>query len=302
MKAKQLILASQIALKRSEKNEDKLRRELSNYFKDIETQVQSLLQEYGQSTTLLQGQLNIILSPIKASHTEYYEIIKKHILKEYELGTREGDRLVELHNPEVIVSEIVNEIRRNNLFGTLQYTEERLLTKTFTASQRTLDRVDKNINQILTDGYKSGYGIDHVSREINKRFEQLRTWESTRIARTEIHGAHNEGIMKSYETLGVEYTQWVAHIDKRTRPSHGGRAKGKKGLSLGVSHGSVNGEIIPFGGTYSNGLAYPGDTSGPIEEWINCRCSNAPFVMPKGKMAPPGMSQFRETDLISLTE
>ena len=291
MKAKKRILASKIALKRSENNEKQLTLELSQLFKEIETEVQKLLQEYGNNTVLLQGQLNIILSPIKASHEEYYNIIKKHILREFDLGTNEGDRLVELHNPDMVQS-VINEIRRKNLFGTLQYSEDKLLTKTFVASERTLKRVDENINQILTEGYKSGYGIDYVSNEISKRFEQLRTWESVRIARTEIHTAHNQGIMKSYETLGVEYTQWISSHDHRVR----GLKKTDK-----ANHVKMDREIIPFGGTYSNGLAYPGDMNGKIEEWINCRCSNAPYVMPYGYMAPPGMEQFREEDLIRIS-
>ena len=278
-----MILASKIALKRSENNEKQLQKELAQHFQRIEKEVQRLLQEYGNTQVLLQGQLQIILSPIKASHGEYYDIIAKHILREYQLGTDEGDRLAFLNNP-ALTTAVMNEIRRNNLFGTLKYSEERLLNKTFMASEQTLNRVDESISQILTDGYKSGKGIDSVSQEVQTRFEQLKTWEATRIARTEIHNAHNEGIMKSYETLGVEYTQWVAASDDRTRESHV----------------EIDGEIIPFGGTYSNGLAYPGDTSGPIEEWINCRCSNAPFVMPAGMMAPPGMSSFREDDLIPI--
>ena len=258
-------------------------KELAQYFNRIEKEIQNLLQEYGNTEVLLQGQLSIILSPIKASHEEYYDIIAKHILREYDLGTAEGDRLVSIHNPS-LTGAIMNEIRRTNLFGTLEYTEERLLNKSFMASEATLARVDESINEIITDGYKSGKGIDYVSQQIQTRFQQLKTWESTRIARTEIHNAHNEGIMKSYETLGVEYTQWICRIDGRQRDSHE----------------EINGEIIPFGGTYSNGLAYPGDTSGPIEEWINCRCSNAPYVMPSGMMAPPGMAQFREEDLIPI--
>lgn len=227
--------------------------------------------------------MNIILSPIKESHGEYYETIAKYILREYSLGTDEGDRLVRLNNPQLAMA-VMNEIRRNNLFGTLKYSEDRLLNKTFTASQQTLDRVDSSINEIITEGYKSGKGIDYVSQQLQTRFEQLKTWESTRIARTEIHNAHNEGIMKSYETLGVEYTQWIAANDDRVRDTHA----------------EIDGEIIPFGGTYSNGLAHPGDTTGDIEEWINCRCSNAPYVMPQGMMAPPGMEQFRESDLIPI--
>jgi uncharacterized protein with gpF-like domain len=91
--------------------------------------------------------------------------------------------------------------------------------------------------------------------------------------------------MKTYETLNVEYTQWIAADDDRTRESHV----------------EVDREIIRIGDTYSNGLQYPGDTSGPIEEWINCRCSNAPYVMPYGMMAPPGREQFREEDLIPIS-
>jgi len=279
-----MILASKIALKRSENNEQKLRKELAKYFQKIEKEVQQLLKEYGHTEHLLQGQLSIILSPIKASHGEYYDIIAKHILREYDLGTQEGDRLTFLNNP-LLTTAVMNEIRRNNLFGTLKYTEDRLLNRSFIASESTIARVDESINEIITDGYKSGKGIDYVSQQVQARFEQLQTWEATRIARTEIHNAHNEGIMKSYETLGVEYTQWIAANDDRVRDSHA----------------EIDGEIIPFGGTYSNGLAYPGDTSGDIEEWINCRCSNAPYVMPQGMMAPPGMAQFREDDLIPIS-
>ena len=90
--------------------------------------------------------------------------------------------------------------------------------------------------------------------------------------------------MKTYESLDVEYTQWIAADDDRTRESHV----------------EVDREIIRLGDEYSNGLKYPGDTDGPIEEWINCRCSNAPFVMPYGYIAPPGMEQFREEDLIPI--
>ena len=59
--------------------------------------------------------------------------------------------------------------------------------------------------------------------------------------------------------------------------------------------------LIPYARDcdYSNGLRFPGDTDGPIEEWINCRCSNAPYVLPYGYAAPP-QQQFRENDLIKI--
>ena len=90
----------------------------------------------------------------------------------------------------------------------------------------------------------------------------------------------------------MEYTQWISVDDGRTRGTDPNDS---------ADHLILNGEIIRIGDTYSNGLQYPGDTSGPIEEWINCRCSNAPYVMPYGMMAPPGREQFREEDLIPIS-
>ena len=285
-KKKQELLASQVSNLVSDTNENLLRVNLSKFFTDLEQDIQSALMEYWNDTILLQGQVNLILASIHEKHQEYYELIMKHKLQEFHRAEQQGKRLVKRQEQSAMkaAKPVKMTATRNNLFGTLKYSEDKLANDTFKASQNTLNRVDDNINQILTDGYKSGVGINEVSRQITERFDQLRTWEAKRIARTEIHTAQNMGVMNSYESLGVEYTQWIAAGDDRTRESHI----------------EVDREIIPIGGTYSNGLAFPGDTSGPIEEWINCRCSNAPFVMPAGMMAPPGMSNFKESDLIPI--
>jgi len=280
-------------LKRSANNEKQLQQELSRFFKKISEEVLSNLEEYWSEYHLLQGQIQLIIQPINDAETEYNSILEKYIRREYTLGTHEAKRLVDLTLTKQANKSIFDKLRkkvnikatRYNLFGTLKDAEEELLGRTFTASKRTLARVTRNINEILTKGYTSGKGINVIAQAMTTRFNQLETWEAKRIARTEIHNAHNNAVMKTYETLGVEYTQWVAADDDRTRDSHV----------------ELNGEIIPMGGTYSNGLQYPGDTNGDIEEWINCRCSNAPFVMPYGMMAPPGMEQFREEDLIPIS-
>lgn len=87
--------------------------------------------------------------------------------------------------------------------------------------------------------------------------------------------------MQAFEDLDVEYLQWDAHLDNRVRETHE----------------EINGEIIPLGGTFSNGLKYPGDKNGPIKEWINCRCHGVPYILPPGAIAP-NMPYFRESDLI----
>lgn len=283
LKAKKQILQSQISNARSRNNERQLERELQRFFDRLGKQVQSNLEEYW-SDHLLQGQINLISKPIMEAQAEYYLILQKYNKREYRLGIQEAERLVKLANKPVAEKAVKPRLfKRFDLFATLRGAEEDLLERVFIASQATLNRVDTSIKTLLTEGYQSGKGINYVSNLLVKRFDQLQTWEAQRIARTEIHNSHNTAVMDTYNEYGVEYTMWIAADDERTRESHL----------------EINGEIIRLGDTYSNGLKYPGDTDGPIEEWINCRCSNAPFVPPYGYAAPP-QQQFRENDLIKI--
>ena len=203
------ILASQVSRKRSEINEKSLIIELSNYFEKLKQAVLSSLEEYWSEYHLLQGQINLICSPIHESHKEYYEILAKHIKKEYKLGEAEGKRLHNLakkryeqqkkKTPKYALKEhsipLASLIQKDDLFAPMPYAQDDLLNSTFTASERTLARVDKDINNIISDGYASGKGINHIGNTITQRFDQLKTWEAKRIARTEIHMSHNTGTM-----------------------------------------------------------------------------------------------------------
>jgi len=288
LKAKKQILRTQISNARSRNNERQLERALQRYFKALEKQVQRNLRFYWQDN-LVVGQVDLITEPIMNSHDEYYEILSKFVSREYQLGTQEAERLIHQLNKNRVANKATNPkprafLKRTfELFGIHATAEEDLLTRVFIASERTLARVDRSIMDIITLGYKSGNGINSVANELTRRFDQLQTWESKRIARTEIHNAHNRGTMDKYQEYDIEYTMWIAADDERTRESHL----------------EINGEIIRLGDTYSNGLKYPGDTDGPIEEWINCRCSNAPYTIPYGYAAPP-MEQFTENDLIKI--
>ena len=283
LKAKKQILRSKISNARSRNNERQLERELARFFDRLGKQVQQNLEEYW-SDHLLQGQINLISKPIMEAQAEYYLILQKYNRREYRLGIQEAERLVKLANKPVAEKTIKPRLsKRLDLFATLRGAEEDLLERVFIASQATLARVDTSIKTLLTEGYQSGKGINYVSNLLVKRFDQLQTWEARRIARTEIHNSHNTAVMDTYNEIGVEYTMWISADDERTRESHL----------------EINGEIIRLGDTYSNGLRFPGDTDGPIEEWINCRCSNAPYVLPYGYTAPP-QQQFTENDLIKI--
>jgi len=284
LKAKKQILRTQISNARSRNNERQLERELQRFFDRLGKQVQSNLEEYW-SEHLLQGQVDLITQPVSEAQAEYYLILQKYDKREYQLGIREAQRLVKLSQKNYAHKAIKPRLRKTrDLFATLRGAEQDLLDKVFIASQATLNRVDTSIKTLLTEGYQSGKGINYVANLLTRRFDQLQTWEAKRIARTEIHNSHNTAVMDTYNEIGVEYTMWIsAGDDGRTRDSHL----------------EVDGEIIPIGGTYSNDLKFPGDTDGPIEEWINCRCSNAPYVIPYGYAAPP-YSPFREEDLIKI--
>ena len=286
--AKRKLLIAQLNNRLSQSNEKQLELALRKYFKELKEEVLENLEEYWSEYQLLQGQIDLIIAPIENSHEKYYQILTKHNKREYQLGNKEAERLIDIANGKhsnKSIRKVKGYIKRaDDLFGTIGWTEEDLLEKVFIASKRTLARVTSDLNQIITEGYTSGKGINIVANALTRRFDQLETWEAKRIARTEIHNSHNQGVMRIYNEVGVEYTQWIAANDNRTRESHI----------------EIDGEIIEMGGTYSNGLRYPGDTTGDIEEWINCRCSNAPFVIPYGYMAPPDKAQFREEDLIKI--
>ncbi len=296
MEVKRQILASQISVKRTLKNEQGLERELSKFFKRLQKEVLSALYEYWSEYQLLQGQINLMVAPVHEAHREYYEILEKYVRREYKLGVAEAKRNVErLRKKNRVAFKAIQPmplhgiIRKgdpknmNDWFATIPKAEKDLLNRTFRASEQTMSRVDNQINKIITDGYRGGKGINDIGAQLNKRFDQLSSWEARRIARTEVNTSHNAATVDTYRDMGVEYTQWIAAHDDRTRDSHA----------------EVDGEIIPMGGKYSNGLEYPGDMSGDISEWINCRCSNAPFVIPYGYMAP-SFSPFREEDLIPI--
>lgn len=82
-----------------------------------------------------------------------------------------------------------------------------------------------------------------------------------RNARTAFTSAQNGGRQESYNSLadmGVNVQKrWVATLDSATRESH------KR----------VDGEVVDYKDTFSNGLEYPADPAGSPAEVYNCRCT-----------------------------
>ena len=301
---KNQILASKLNNLRTTIYEASLREALFHFFNKLYKRLDKAIQEYWNDDFMFQGQIELILATIHESQREYYNILLKHNLKEYRKARKQGKRLVKLaqtkakqHSIKADKAETTNITKlikpifnnQKELFQTSNNSLNQLETQTFKASEITMNRIDQEINTILADGYKSGKGINHVRDQIHKRFNQLKTWESERIARTEIHDAQTMGVMQSYNEMNVEYVEWDSAHDARVRTAKDGVVPG---------HDELSGEIIPLGATFSNGLTRPGDRNGPIKQWINCRCGLLPFIIPDGYIAPPGKIPFREEDLI----
>lgn len=286
--------------------EDQLTKEVSKIFQEMEYRVINNLAEYYNPEVMFKAHTDLILSPIHEMHKQYYELLCKYKIREFDKSRAAGKRIVErlinfrrrgniLSKQYTVLKADLNDavsstITKDKLFGTSPDVHENLETRTYQLSEKTLARVDGQINDIIVKGYEEGMGIDKVSRDIRRRFGQLKTWESVRIARTEIHNSQCLGVIKGYEDMGVEYIQWSTARDSRVR---GLRPKDS------ADHIHMEGEIIRMGGVFSNGLMYPGDMNGPAAEIINCRCQALPFIIPYGYIAP-SFSPFREDDLIPI--
>jgi SPP1 gp7 family putative phage head morphogenesis protein len=145
---------------------------------------------------------------------------------------------------------------------------ERLREETFKASKDTLERLKGNIMDTLANLQKEGKGTDEVARNLRQHLTGIDEHRLATIARTEINSAQGWGSNRTMVEYGAEYKQWLASSTGPVRDSHQ------------MLHGCV----IRVGERYPNGLQYPGDRSGDIAEWINCRCRERVYIPRRGEV------------------
>lgn len=236
---------------------------------------------------LVMTQIDLIVAPIFELQKEYYETLLKFNVKTFLAGYSQGERLVNRRTKEMVKSTKADvNFFGSSLFGTNPTAAARLRDDAFEASERTMQRVDSSITKTITEYYEEGVGSRPLGQAIQKKFDKLASYESERIARTEMHSAHEFGKNEAFQNMDIQYVEWSTHVDNRTRSQHI----------------DINGEIKPIDGVFSNDLKYPGDKNGIPSEVINCRCTTMPFLMPPGKMAPPGMATFKEGDLVDIPQ
>lgn len=121
-------------------------------------------------------------------------------------------------------------------------------------------RWNKNrINSAVTQGILQGESIPDISKRLAE-VADMNEISAVRNARTMVTSAENGGhydSAKYHESIGVKIKlEWTTCEDSKVRKSHI----------------AMSGEQIDTGGTFSNGLRYPGDPNGDPSEVYNCRC------------------------------
>lgn len=159
-----------------------------------------------------------------------------------------------------------------------QFSDEvrkKLWEKVYEFSADTFSRIEGDFIKTLATGYEEGLGIDDVARNLRQDFKNLRDYRLRTIARTEIQGAQNEGSHETMREYGVRYKQWLTVGDDRVRGNDPHDE---------YDHIYLHGQVVEFDEPYSNGMMYPGDRSGDIGDWINCRCRERPYIPRKGEI------------------
>lgn len=142
-------------------------------------------------------------------------------------------------------------------------------------SARTSARIAGDVAENLLTSFENGLGTAQAASQLEKVFEGMQRYELERIARTEINSAQNEGVNATYQENGIQYVMWISAQDDRVRSYD----KGDE-----ADHVILHGEVIQAGETFSNGLRYPMDRSGPLAEIINCRCRTKPYFPEEGEL------------------
>lgn len=191
-----------------------------------------------------------------------------------------NDRLEELANTaadgameavEAGYRETIADLRRQGLTISLDASTvpaaigDRIRQAALEFSQGTLDRLVGDANAVLADIAEQGIGLGEAKVRLREAFDGMADYELERIARTEINSFQNQGTHETLRLVGVTYVQWITSDDAAVR----------------ASHAAQHGTVVRLGEKFPNGLKYPGDRTGSIEEWINCRCRQRGWIPPQ---------------------
>jgi HK97 family phage portal protein len=141
---------------------------------------------------------------------------------------------------------------------------EFLSTKTITFANAIHQTAAEAVRSALLEGMSNGENLRDLTRRVDEVFDG-RKKNARAVARTETTGTANAGATEAYKQAGLKKHRWVAvnaGADPDTREEHA----------------DMHNEVRALNEPFSNGLMFPGDTSGDPASFINCRCATRGVV------------------------
>lgn len=146
----------------------------------------------------------------------------------------------------------------------LEYVANEMIRRRITNMAET---TRKQVVDQVRRGFDEGLGIADIAVSVLEAAPRIARFRGPTIARTETHGAANNGADAAARETGLVLNkEWIAVKDARTRDPHA------------VADGQVVGmdDLFNVGGER---LRYPGDPNGSAENVINCRCATGHIVI-----------------------
>lgn len=207
----------------------------------------------------LKTQINGILDTLNG---EQFSTIADYLSKSYEDGF--AGVMYDLHGQGI---PLIFPINQDQVVRAIQH-DTKLSKSLYDRLGEDVSLLKKRIQNNISRGIAQGSSYADIARNVASGmvgdYTKMRggaLGKAYTIARTEGHRITNEAAydaQKRAKEKGADVVkQWDAAMDKRTRPSHA----------------RVDGEIREIDEPFSNGLIYPGDSSGTAAEVINCRCA-----------------------------
>lgn len=121
----------------------------------------------------------------------------------------------------------------------------------------------RGLRKVLDEAIKEGWTEQERTDAINEVIKdqmKINKNNARTIARTETHGAYEEGRFEGIKSTNPTGKMWLSSRDGDVRPEH-----------------QIDGETVKFEDNFSNGLKHPLDPDGDAGNVINCRCTWIPI-------------------------
>lgn len=117
----------------------------------------------------------------------------------------------------------------------------------------------KELRGVFSEWFSNEETLSDLVKRVDEAYDGIESWRAETIANTETAKAMQSAKMESYEQMGIPTKVWSW-------------APGIKG-GVREDHASMDGEEVPMGTAFSNGMDMPLDPNADASEVINCNCS-----------------------------